>query len=46
MKQGFDRATALPVARELCQALEPVTSRLIVAGSALGVAVQMWRVTP
>ena len=33
MKPRFDRAAALPVARELCQALEPVTSRLIVAGS-------------
>ena len=33
MKQRFDRAAALPVARELCQALEPVTARLIVAGS-------------
>lgn len=33
MKQRFDRATALPVARELCRALEPVTTRLIVAGS-------------
>lgn len=33
MKQRFDRAIALTVARELCQALEPVTSRLIVAGS-------------
>ncbi len=32
-KQRFERAAALPVARELCQALEPVTKRLIVAGS-------------
>ena len=33
MKQRFDRALALTVARELCRALEPVTTRLIVAGS-------------
>lgn len=33
MKQRFDRALALTVAREMCRALEPVTTRLIVAGS-------------
>lgn len=32
-KTKYPRAEALPVARELVRALEPVTSRLIVAGS-------------
>ncbi len=33
MKTRFPRAAALTVAKELCDALKPVTTRLIVAGS-------------
>jgi DNA polymerase/3'-5' exonuclease PolX len=33
MKQKYPRALAIEAARELCDALKPVTSRLIVAGS-------------
>ena len=33
MKTKFPRAAALAVAKELCDALKPVTARLIVAGS-------------
>lgn len=33
MKTKFPRAAALAVAKELCDALKPVTTRLIVAGS-------------
>jgi DNA polymerase/3'-5' exonuclease PolX len=33
MKQKYPRAIAIQAAKELCDALKPVTSRLIVAGS-------------
>lgn len=32
-KQKYDRAIAIKAAKELCDALKPVTSRLVVAGS-------------